>query len=113
MTDRPSMISCRTVIGFGLPTKAGTQKAHSDAPGEDEIAGARKLLNWTAPPFEIPEALLQAWRAIGAKGRETRMGWDDDTISILEVAERLQDVGIAALTLHARTRCQMYRGHAD
>ena len=77
VTDRPSMISCRTVIGFGLPTKAGTQKAHSDAPGEDEIAGARKLLNWTAPPFEIPEALLQAWRAIGAKGRETRMGWDD------------------------------------
>jgi len=42
--DRPSMISCRTVIGFGLPTKAGTQKAHSDAPGEEEIAGARKRL---------------------------------------------------------------------
>jgi transketolase len=77
VTDRPSMISCRTVIGLGLPTKAGTQKAHSDAPGEDEIAGARKLLNWTAPPFEIPEDLLQAWRAVGARGRETRMGWAD------------------------------------
>ena len=77
VTDQPSMISCRTVIGFGLPTRAGTQKAHSDAPGEEEIAGARKLLNWTAPPFVIPEPLLQAWRAIGAKGRDTRMAWAD------------------------------------
>ena len=77
VTDQPSMISCRTVIGFGMPTKAGTQKAHSDAPGEDEIAGARKLLNWTAPPFEIPQPLLDAWRAIGAKGRDARMAWAD------------------------------------
>jgi transketolase len=77
VTDRPSMISCRTVIGFGLPTKAGTQKAHSDAPGEEEIAGARKLLNWTAPPFVIPPELLEAWRAIGARGREVRNAWAD------------------------------------
>jgi transketolase len=75
VTDQPSMISCRTVIGFGFPTRAGTQKAHSDAPGEEEIAGARKLLNWTAPAFVIPEPLLQAWRAVGAKGRETRLAW--------------------------------------
>jgi transketolase len=77
VTDKPSMISCRTVIGFGLPTKAGTQKAHSDAPGEEEIAGARKLLDWTSPPFVIPPALLDAWRAIGAKNRSTRMAWAD------------------------------------
>jgi transketolase len=77
VTDQPSMISCRTVIGFGFPTRAGTQKAHSDAPGEEEIAGARKLLNWTAPPFEIPQALLDDWRKIGAKGRPTRMAWAD------------------------------------
>ena len=77
VTDKPSMISCRTIIGFGLPTKAGTQKAHSDAPGEDEIAGARKLLGWTSPPFEIPEALLSSWRRIGAKGRDGRMAWAD------------------------------------
>jgi transketolase len=77
VTDRPSMISCRTVIGFGFPTRAGTQKAHSDAPGEEEIAGARKLLGWTAPPFVIPPPLLDAWRAIGAKGREGRMAWAD------------------------------------
>ena len=77
VTDQPSMISCRTVIGFGFPTRAGTQKAHSDAPGEEEIAGARKLLNWTAPPFVIPEKLLEAWRAIGSKGNETRHAWAD------------------------------------
>jgi transketolase len=75
VTDQPSMISCRTVIGFGMPTKAGTQKAHSDAPGEEEIAGARKLLAWDSPPFVIPQPLLDAWRAIGAKGRGRRMAW--------------------------------------
>lgn len=75
VTDRPSMIACKTIIGFGFPTKAGTQKAHSDAPGEDEIAGARKLLDWSSPPFEIPDELLEAWRAIGSKGKKERMAW--------------------------------------
>ena len=74
-TDRPSMISCRTVIGFGLPTKAGTQKAHSDAPGDEEIAGARTRLGWESPPFVIPPPLLDAWRTIGSKGRDARMAW--------------------------------------
>ncbi|MDV4155525.1 MULTISPECIES: transketolase [Rhizobium] len=73
--DRPSMIACKTIIGFGFPTRAGTQKAHSDAPGEDEIAGARKILGWTSPPFEIPEVLLNDWRNIGAKGGPARMAW--------------------------------------
>ncbi|MBY5391788.1 transketolase [Rhizobium leguminosarum] len=75
VTDRPSMIACKTIIGFGFPTRAGTQKAHSDAPGEDEIAGARKILGWASPPFEIPEALLNDWRKIGAKGGPARMAW--------------------------------------
>jgi transketolase len=74
-TDKPSMIACKTIIGFGLPTKAGTQKAHSDAPGEEEIAGARKILGWDSPPFVIPEGLLREWREIGAKGRAARMAW--------------------------------------
>ncbi|MFS2175854.1 transketolase [Rhizobium pisi] len=75
VTDRPSMIACKTIIGFGFPTRAGTQKAHSDAPGEDEIAGARKILGWTSPPFEIPQTLLSDWRKIGAKGESARMAW--------------------------------------
>jgi transketolase len=75
--DRPTLIACKTVIGFGFPTKAGTQKAHSDAPGEDEIAGARKILDWDSPPFVIPADLLAEWRGIGAKGRSARMAWAD------------------------------------
>ncbi|AYD04708.1 transketolase [Neorhizobium sp. NCHU2750] len=75
VTDRPSLIACKTVIGFGFPTKAGTQKAHSDAPGEDEIAGAREILGWTSPPFEIPKDLLEAWRKIGGKGGTERGAW--------------------------------------
>ena len=77
VTDKPSMIACQTIIGFGFPTKAGTQKAHSDAPGEEEIAGARKILGWDSPPFVIPEPLLHEWREIGAKGRAARMAWAD------------------------------------
>ncbi|HVJ55914.1 MAG TPA: transketolase [Aliidongia sp.] len=75
VTDKPSLISCKTVIGFGFPTRAGTQKAHSDAPGEEEIAGARKILGWDAPPFVIPDHLLKAWREIGARGNAARMAW--------------------------------------
>ncbi|MBV8576606.1 MAG: transketolase [Acetobacteraceae bacterium] len=75
VTDRPSMIACRTIIGFGFPTKAGTQKAHSDAPGEEEIAGAREILGWASPPFVIPEHLLADWRATGARGVAARLAW--------------------------------------
>jgi transketolase len=75
--DRPSLISCKTIIGFGFPTISGTRKAHSDAPGEDEVAGARKNLDWDYPPFEIPDHLLQEWRAIGRRSRLQRAGWED------------------------------------
>jgi transketolase len=71
----PVMIACRTVIGFGLPT-AGTQKAHSDAPGAEAIAAARKTLNWTYEPFVIPDDLLNQWRAIGIQGRSAREAWE-------------------------------------
>src|SRR5215213_8169999 len=77
VTDKPTMIACRTTIGFGFPTRAGTQKAHSDAPGEDEIAGARKILNWAYPPFVIPDTLLNEWRTIGSKGGKARADWVD------------------------------------
>ncbi|MGI4857041.1 MAG: transketolase [Janthinobacterium lividum] len=74
---QPTLIACKTIIGFGFPTKAGTQKAHSDAPGEEEIAGARKILGWNSAPFEIPAPLLNEWREIGSKGRAARMAWAD------------------------------------
>ncbi len=66
--DRPTLIVCRTVIGYGSPNKAGTEGVHGAPLGADEVAATRKALGWTAPPFEIPEAIAQAWdaRATGA-----------------------------------------------
>ena len=55
-SEKPSLIACKTIIGFGMPTRAGTSKAHSDAPGAEEIAGARRNLNWPYEPFVIPGA---------------------------------------------------------
>ena len=74
-SDRPTMIACKTTIGFGLPTHAGTNKAHSDAQGAAEVAGARKNLNWPYDPFVIPDDILAAWRAVGAKGKAKNEEW--------------------------------------
>jgi transketolase len=66
--ERPTLIVCRTVIGYGSPNRAGTEGVHGAPLGADEVAATRKALGWTAPPFEIPEAIAQAWdaRATGA-----------------------------------------------
>ena len=74
--DRPSLIACRTTIGFGAPNKGGTEKAHGSALGADEIAAARQKLGWTSPPFEIPADILQQWRAAGERGRPARLAWE-------------------------------------
>src|SRR5471030_2162860 len=70
----PVLIACRTQIGFGLPS-AGTQKAHSDAPGAEAIAAARKTLDWDSPPFVVPDDLLAQWRAMGARGKAAHDAW--------------------------------------
>ena len=75
-SDRPSLIACRTTIGFGAPTKAGTEKCHGSALGADEIKGAREKLGWTAPAFEIPADIRDAWRAAGQRSRELRHAWE-------------------------------------
>jgi transketolase len=75
-SDRPSLIACRTTIGFGAPNKAGTEKAHGSPLGAEEIAGAREQLGWTAPAFEIPAAILDQWRAAGARGKPARLAWE-------------------------------------
>ena len=74
--DRPSLVACRTTIAFGAPTKAGTAAAHGAPLGAEEIAGARKALGWPHGPFEIPDAVLAAWRAIGARGSGARAAWE-------------------------------------
>jgi len=65
--DRPVLIACRTIIGFGLPTRAGTQKAHSDAPGAEEIAGAKKALDLPAAAFALNDGVLEEWRVLGKR----------------------------------------------
>jgi transketolase len=74
--DKPSMIACRTVIGFGAPTRAGTAKAHGEPLGAEEIKGAREKLGWTAEPFVVPEPILSAWREIAARGARAHADWD-------------------------------------
>jgi len=74
---RPSLIACRTTIGFGAPTKAGKASAHGSALGAEEIKGAREKLGWTFAPFEIPTAILEAWRAAGARGKPERLAWKE------------------------------------
>jgi transketolase len=73
--DRPVMIACRTVIGFGMPGIEGTRKAHSDAPGEEVVAGTRKQLGWEWPAFVIPDDLANQWRAIGNQGDKSFADW--------------------------------------
>jgi transketolase len=74
-SERPSLIACRTIIGFGAPTKAGTEKSHGSALGAEEIKGARERLNWHLPPFELPPDVRAAWRQAGARGKPEREAW--------------------------------------
>ena len=76
-TDKPSIISCKTIIGYGAPTKQGTSATHGAPLGADEIAATRKALGWTAEPFEIPDNILDAWRKAGSRGASDRKAWQD------------------------------------
>jgi transketolase len=74
-SDRPSLIACKTTIGFGAPNKAGTSKAHGEPLGAEELAGAKKALGWNYGPFEIPDDVLAAWRAVGKQGASAHADW--------------------------------------
>jgi transketolase len=74
-TSKPSLIACRTTIGYGAPNRAGTAKAHGEPLGAEEIAGAREKLGWAHAPFELPDEIVAAWRAAGARGGSTRRSW--------------------------------------
>ncbi len=74
-TDTPSLICCKTKIGFGAPTKEGSSSSHGAPLGEDEIKGARENLGWSHAPFVIPDEILSQWRAIGSKGAQEQQDW--------------------------------------
>ncbi|MBL8202240.1 MAG: transketolase [Chromatiales bacterium] len=72
--SRPSLICCKTIIGWGAPNKQGTEKVHGEALGPDEAAAARKFLGWTAPPFQVPEDIRAGWDA-RANGASLERQW--------------------------------------
>ncbi|KRA00434.1 transketolase [Mesorhizobium sp. Root157] len=75
-SDKPTLIAAKTTIGFGAPTKAGTNKVHGSPLGADEIAGAREFLGWSSEPFDIPADILETWRAAGKAGAKARTDWE-------------------------------------
>ncbi len=78
-TARPSMIRCRTIIGFGAPTKQGTSATHGSPLGEDEVKAARKELGWPHAPFFVPEEILTAWNAT-EKGFMAETAWKEKLV---------------------------------
>ena len=77
--DRPSLIACRTIIGFGAPNRQGSEKAHGAPLGGDEVAKTRAALNWPHEPFHIPQSIVAEWRKAGARGQAARRSWIERT----------------------------------
>ncbi len=75
-SDRPTLICCKTIIGFGSPNKQGTAATHGAPLGDDEIAAARKTLGWDAAPFDIPANIATAWDA-KERGAATEEAWNE------------------------------------
>lgn len=75
-SDKPSIICCKTKIGYGAPTQAGKPSAHGAITNDDEIAGTRKGLGWDHAPFEIPSAILDQWRSLGERGAQEFKAWE-------------------------------------
>ena len=73
---RPSLIRCRTIIGYGAPDKQGTAATHGSPLGAEEVAKARKELGWDFPPFEVPDDVLSAWRKAGKRAADAHKEWN-------------------------------------
>jgi transketolase len=96
-SDRPTLIACRTTIGFGAPTKAGTAATHGSPLGAAEIAGARTRLGWGWPPFDLPEEVIADWREVGQRGATHQQAWrlrfdEADSATRTEFVRRIEGV---------------------
>ncbi|NQZ79737.1 MAG: transketolase [Colwellia sp.] len=80
VTDKPSMICCKTIIGFGSPNKEGTHNCHGAPLGDDEIAATREKLNWSHAPFEIPSEVYTDWDQ-KEKGQSSQVSWNDKFVA--------------------------------
>ncbi len=93
-SDKPTMIACKTKIGFGCPTQESQPSAHGAITNDDEIAGARENLNWPYAPFEIPEEILNDWRSLAEKGREATHNWKNTVNSANKKDELLAAIAL-------------------
>lgn len=75
-SDKPTLVACKTQIGYGAPTKCGTSKCHGSPLGEEELAAMRQNLNWNYEPFEVPADVLEAWRAAGSRSHDAFLAWE-------------------------------------
>ncbi len=74
-SDKPTLIACKTIIGFGSPNKQGTAATHGAPLGDEEIAATRAALGWSAAPFEVPADIAGVWHSVGARGAADRASW--------------------------------------
>jgi transketolase len=87
-SNKPTLIACRTIIGYGAPHKQGTSKAHGEPLGPDEAAAAKQALGIPGAPFEVPADVLKAWREAGARGGAVRTAWQDRFATLSERKRR-------------------------
>jgi transketolase len=81
-SDRPTLIACKTTIGFGAPKKAGTSKAHGEPLGAEELAGAKAAYRWTHAPFDVPDTIRAAWAQAGRRSASEREDWSGRLASL-------------------------------
>ena len=81
-SDKPMLVACKTKIGFGAPTKQGSEKSHGSPLGAEEIAGTRKTLGWTSAPFKVPADILKSWRAVGARSKGAHTDWKKRLVAL-------------------------------
>jgi transketolase len=89
-SNKPSMIACKTIIGYGAPTKAGTNKAHGEALGAAELKGAKEKLGISLEPFSVPDDVLKSWREAGSRGAAARKEWEERMAATLSNRKRAE-----------------------
>ena len=105
---KPSLIACKTTIGFGSPNLAGSHKTHGAPLGADEIQATRDALGWTYPPFEVPDDVRSAWKAIVSRGQSSRKAWQSRLDSSVKKA-RFERAMSGELPKALATRMRRYK----
>lgn len=107
-TRKPSLIACKTTIGFGAPTLAGSHKTHGAPLGAEEIQATREALGWHAGPFEVPRDVTQAWRQLAEIGKAERLAWEARLASSPKRA-RFEKILSGALPKSLSTRMRRFK----